>query len=95
MAELASGAFGASGTSMLVVAFVVMAVLWVSKGALAVVAGLPLLSQILQVLGLLYVAEMVMEASGRPVQRLQSPWTLPPTLARLVVPAPTTAPVQK
>lgn len=74
-----------NGTSLLVVAGAILAVLWASKSALALVAGMPLLAQILQILGVLYVAEMVMDAMGRPVQRL----TLPPQLVTLL---PTSAP---
>lgn len=75
-----------NGTSMLVVSGGILAVLWASKSALALVAGMPLLAQVLQVLGVLYVVEMVMQALGKPMQRL----TLPPSW--LPTPAPTLAP---
>lgn len=78
------------GVSLLVMLGIVVVVLWVSKGVLALVAGLPLVSQILQVLGLVYIAEMLVEASGRRVQRLK--WTMPPRLLAFASPAPTLPP---
>lgn len=47
------------GQSLLVLAGVAVAVLWVSKGALAAVAGAPLIGQALQLLGIVYVVELV------------------------------------
>lgn len=76
------------GTSLLTVAGIIVAVLYVSKGALGLVAGMPLVSQVLQILGMVYLAEMLVEASGRKVQRLS--WTLPPRLLAMATPAPQT-----
>jgi threonine/homoserine/homoserine lactone efflux protein len=46
-------------------ACLVLAVLWMSRGALALVASMPLVSQALQLLGLVYVVELVTQAMRR------------------------------
>lgn len=47
------------GVSLLVFVVAVAGVLWVSKGAMATLTNLPLVSQALQVLGLIYAAQLV------------------------------------
>lgn len=63
------------GSSILVVAALIVLVLWVGKGALLMLTGLPVISQILQLLGLLYAAEL---AVGR--RKLPSLPSVLPTL---------------
>lgn len=57
------------GKSVLMVAGVAMLALYLGNGALMSLAGLPLVSQALQVLGMVYVAEMVLASLGHRVQR--------------------------
>jgi hypothetical protein len=68
--------------SVPVLAGVVMLVLCVGNGALTTLAGMPLVSQALQILGLLYVAELVLDSLGHRVRRykLRMPaWSPSPT----------------
>lgn len=51
----------ASGTSLLVIVGAVMFVLWVSKGVLATVASMSFVSQMLHILGIVYLAELVFQ----------------------------------
>lgn len=46
---------------VLIVACAVVLVLWMARGAVSVVTGVPLVAQVLQVLGLIYVAKLLME----------------------------------
>lgn len=70
--ETATG--GPRGARLLGVAAAAVAALWLGKGLLMTFVGLPLAAQVLQLLGALYVWEVVQAALGRDVRRL----TLPP-----------------
>ena len=68
--------------SVVMVAGLVMLVLYVGNGALMTLASLPLVSQALQILGMLYVAELLLDSLGHRVQRfkLRLPaWSPTPT----------------
>ena len=79
------------GRTLLMVAGAVVLVLWVSKGALAVVAGMPLVSQALQVMGLVYVAELLMRSFGKRA-RTWDGWASLQSLRSLRWPGTTSAP---
>lgn len=79
-----------NGVTLLSVAGAAVAVLWVSKGALGVLASMPLVSQVLQILGLVYAAELAMDAiKGKRVQLPSWDWkALMPGATPTPAPAP-------
>lgn len=76
------------GPSLLIAACIIVTVLWVSKGTLGLLTSLPLVAQVLQLLGLVYVAELLVGARRLP--GLPTLPTLPPHW--FATPAPTDAP---
>lgn len=75
------------GSSALWAAGLIVLVLWVGKGAFLMLAGLPLVSQLLQLLGLLYLAELAVGTRRLPALPYMP--TLPPRwFATTEAPAP-------